>query len=225
MSSKIEKRRRKAQAMHRTSYERRRAEVLRAAAKVFSDRGFSNTSLAEVAAELELDRASLYYYVGGKNELFRDVVLGALQTISARAQEIAESRAPAPERLRTMVVELLESYAEHYPFLFVFLQENLDHIASGDESWTHEVRRAEQEHFTAVEATVRAGMEDRSIRDVAPPWLVTRAVLGMAASTSRWFVPDEEGIEAARLGDLYCDILLAGLSDGDHPELDEAVVG
>ena len=70
MQSGIGRRRAAALAEGSAAYAERRAEIIAAAAKVFREKGYRGTSLADVAESLDTDRASLYYYIGSKEELF-----------------------------------------------------------------------------------------------------------------------------------------------------------
>ena len=52
-----------------TRFASQKGRVLRAAARCFNEKGFSGTSLKDVANELGLTDAALYYYVRNKEEL------------------------------------------------------------------------------------------------------------------------------------------------------------
>ena len=51
-----------------------------------------------------MDRASLYYYVGGKEELFHEVVGGAVAANADAAEAIRQGPGTAPEKLRTLEI-------------------------------------------------------------------------------------------------------------------------
>jgi len=83
--SGIEGRRRAAIIEGKASYTRRREEIIHTAARVFRRLGYDVTTLNDVAKELSTDRASLYYYVGSKEELLHEIVRDVLQqNVSAR---------------------------------------------------------------------------------------------------------------------------------------------
>ncbi len=50
--------------------ENRIADILRAAASVFSRKGYRLTQMEEIAKEADVSKATLYYYFKGKNDLF-----------------------------------------------------------------------------------------------------------------------------------------------------------
>jgi TetR/AcrR family transcriptional regulator len=54
-----------------------RARILRAATREFAAHGFAGARIARIARRARINRAMLYYYVGPKDELFREAVRGA----------------------------------------------------------------------------------------------------------------------------------------------------
>lgn len=54
--------------------EQRRAEILHAAEAVFSDRGYHNTSVADVIEAAGISRGTFYLYFTGKDALFLDLI-------------------------------------------------------------------------------------------------------------------------------------------------------
>ena len=73
-SSGIGRRRAAAKADLAPNYEKRREEIYEAAACVFNRKGFSGTTVSAVAKELSIDRASLYYYISSKEQLFDELI-------------------------------------------------------------------------------------------------------------------------------------------------------
>ena len=57
----------------RERYDRRRAEVVLGAARVFAERGYDQTSVPELAEALGLAAGSLYHYFGSKEQLLRAI--------------------------------------------------------------------------------------------------------------------------------------------------------
>ena len=62
-----------------TRFELQRDRMLKAAASCFNAKGFSGTSLKDVAAHLGLTDAALYYYVRNKEELVYQCYLRAAE--------------------------------------------------------------------------------------------------------------------------------------------------
>src|SRR5262249_47278005 len=80
--------------------DRQRDAILRAAARLFRERGFADTGMRDIAAAADLSAANLYHYFDGKNNLLfycQDRALDRMLAAVAAARR--ESRSAA-ERLR-----------------------------------------------------------------------------------------------------------------------------
>ena len=62
-----------------------------------------------MADALGTDRASLYYYIANKRELFDEVVREVSEANVATAEAVLAQDAPALEKLRTLVIALMSS--------------------------------------------------------------------------------------------------------------------
>jgi len=101
----------------------RRAELVRAAARLFSARGYHGTSMQDLADELGLLRGSLYAHIGSKEELLFDVVDEGADRFLARGHEAAAAAGSAAERLRAFLAGHVETAIEHIHAATVFLNE------------------------------------------------------------------------------------------------------
>lgn len=195
----------------RLNYQVRREEIIGAAAQVFADKGYRGTTLADVAEAVGADRATLYYYVGSKEELLDAVVTDVVKDNLTEAERIRDSDAPVPDKLRLLVQQLMDSYAAHYPFLYVYLQENLAHVAEKRRPWAQEMRAVNRRYEAAVEAIISEGIADGTVRAVTDARVLAYGLLGMVSWTNRWFDPRRSTHDAAVIGRAYADVLLHGM--------------
>jgi TetR/AcrR family transcriptional regulator, cholesterol catabolism regulator len=211
MTSEIGRRRAAARDEGKAAYQQRRAEVIAAAGEIFKRHGYRGAKLVDVAEALQLDRASLYYYVGSKEELFHDVVGGAVERNTAAAEGIVAGPGTAPDKLRALVTSLMVSYAETYPFLYVYIQENLSNISPDRSDWAREMQHLNKRYENAVVAIVQEGIDSGAFTTNTQPWVIAYGIIGMVAWSNRWFDPNESAVPAEAIGSAYADTLLAGL--------------
>src|SRR3984893_10012962 len=98
-------------------YEKKRKSIISAAASIFREKGYAAANGDDIAKRAKMDRASLYYYYAGKQEIFRDMVGEAVTDNVLMAEQIAASADSAPNKLRRLIEGLFSSYAHHYPYL------------------------------------------------------------------------------------------------------------
>jgi TetR/AcrR family transcriptional regulator, cholesterol catabolism regulator len=82
----------------------RRAELIRAAARLFREKGFDGTSVRDIAHAVGMRSGSSYYHFANKHELLMAVMEEGLQLGLARTQEaLADQTLAAPERFKRLV--------------------------------------------------------------------------------------------------------------------------
>jgi acetyl esterase len=192
-------------------YHERRAEIVVAAVALFREKGFRRTSLADVAEAVGADRASLYYYFSSKDEILSEAVTPIVVRNTAIAEQIRDTDDQAPEKLRRLVTGLMRSFAEHYPLLYMYLEENLSHVTKNQQAWAAEMRAVNRRYVGAVEGIIRDGVAEGTLRPVADPRILANGVMGLVSWTHRWFNPVQSPIDAATIGEAYAEILIGGL--------------
>jgi TetR/AcrR family transcriptional regulator, cholesterol catabolism regulator len=210
-SSAIGQRRTAAKKGSSAGYKVRREEIAEAAVRVFNRLGLQRASLSAVAAELEIDRASLYYYISSKEELFDEIVRVVVERNLLLVKRIEASDLSPPRKLRDLITALMTSYGEHYPLFYIYIRENLSHVSEKREQWSQEMRRINRETSEAVIAIIEQGYADKSFRNVGSARVVAYGVLGVVGWTHRWFRPETSDVSAQEIGKTYAEMILAGL--------------
>ncbi|EHR63248.1 TetR/AcrR family transcriptional regulator [Saccharomonospora cyanea] len=80
-----------------------RERVRRAAVKLFAAKGFHGTGIRDLAQESKLSTASLYHYMGSKEELLADIMRDCLRTLLDSATAEVTGVPDPVERLRKLV--------------------------------------------------------------------------------------------------------------------------
>jgi AcrR family transcriptional regulator len=162
----------------------RAAEILRAAARVFRERGYHGGTLEEVGARLGITRAALYYYFKNKQAVLRELLTRAMHAGVADIEAAIASSDDPEERLTAAITSLIELIARERDLFTIYFQENEAVMrAAGEEARELEAEYARR--FTALVAEVLAA---RGVGDV-DPGVVARGLLGMCNWTYRWLQP------------------------------------
>lgn len=214
MASGIGRRRAAAKVDKAPNYDKRRKEISEAAARVFNRKGFSGTSISAVAQELSIDRASLYYYISSKEELFDELVREVSESNLKAAQNIRNSDQSPAEKLKSLIVQLMGAYAKNYPILYIYIRENLADVADSRSKWARSMKQINHDYDEAVISIIQQGYDDGSFVNLGSAKLVSYGVLGMVNWTNRWFKPDHSDIDAQAIGEMYANIITNGLASG-----------
>ena len=92
-------------------YELQRETILARAAELFAQRGYTATSMNEVAEACGVSKPSLYHYVRDKHQLLAEIAEAHVARLLALIAEV-DAAMPAPEqRLRHLIDAFLAAYA------------------------------------------------------------------------------------------------------------------
>ncbi len=81
----------------------RKAEIRKAAAAVFAEKGYDRSSIRDVAKAARMSLAGLYYYYRGKEEILFDIQNQAFETLlNHHAEALAGVREPKKKLSRDM---------------------------------------------------------------------------------------------------------------------------
>lgn len=187
-----------------TRFRLKRNRMLRAAARCFNIKGYSGTSLKDVADLLGLTDAALYYYVRNKQEL---VYLCYLRAADVGREAMQRASADGMDGLET-VRRYLRYHIEYMvgdegPIAI------MSEIPSLEPQHREEVLELSRRHSAAFEALLERGIADGSIApcDVR---MTGNAIMGSLNWIPKWFHGDPA--VAANILEEFPRILSAGLA-------------
>lgn len=109
--------------------ERRRQQIMVAARRVFSEKGFNKTTMEDIAREAELSAGTLYLYFKSKDELFSSLSIRILQYLNLRLENAVNmsDQKDAENQIHALKDALLDVF-EFDPFILV----NMFHLQSSE---------------------------------------------------------------------------------------------
>lgn len=209
--SNISRRRRSAKSDGSADYAAKREELVRIAAQLFKKQGYQATRLIDIAKEAGLDRATVYYYVGSKEELFRETVEGVLDSNMREAERLMmDGTIGWVGRLHAIFVRLMISYEENYPATFVYIQEQMHQVGAEETAWAQEIMTKTRRFDTMLIGFIREAIAAGELRGDIPPRLVENALFGMLNWTHRWFQPGK-GMTGREVAEAFWSIFVGGM--------------
>ncbi|MCW3013041.1 MAG: putative transcriptional regulator, TetR family protein [Solirubrobacterales bacterium] len=190
-------------------------EILDRAAELFAERGFTGTSLQDVAEALGMSRTALYYYMSSK-----EAILGRLvENLSARNAKTLETvrrrKAATPaQKLREMAHEIAHTAGSN-PEQTRILTENRHHLPP-DLGETDRV--AERSILRSFEIVINEGVQAGVFRAVEPR-PAALSIIGMCVWTAWWVsVEERQSIDviAAQIADQALASVAVAADDSDR---------
>lgn len=97
--------------------------ILKAAETIFSRNGFAQTSMDEIAQEVQFSKATLYRYYRSKGEIFAAVIKESFQEALCGFEGIQRKQAGPAVKLRELIHYTLSYYKKKEKFARLFLME------------------------------------------------------------------------------------------------------
>jgi AcrR family transcriptional regulator len=184
-------------------YDRRRQEMVFAAAKEFASRGYDQTTMQDLAASMGLATGALYHYFGGKEQLLICICDQLMEPLLERAREIVLDDEPPEDSLRSLVRLWVANVIEHRDHMLVFQQER--HTIESGRQW-----RTVRESRKAFERLVEHALEEAGATGTSQvsTRLALVALLGMVNHTAQWYRPRGR-LSVDEIADGYLSLLLA----------------
>ncbi len=86
------------------------AQIIEAARERFARYGFSKVTMDEIAADVEMGKASLYYYFQTKEDLFRSVISQELNELQKNIESILKGSNSASNKLKSYVEQRMKFF-------------------------------------------------------------------------------------------------------------------
>lgn len=209
--SAIARRRALARKEQNPSWLERREQILHAAADVFRAKGFQATGISDIAARLGTDRANVYYYFASKEEMYLALVQQAVEANVHEVEAAADAEGSPTERLIQAIESLASSYDRHYPYLHLYMQEDMRRVTDASSAEQRHLAACSRRYDDALLRITQDGVESGEFRAGVDPRMLKFAVLGAVNWTHRWFTPDGP-MSGAEVGQAFSDIFLRGFA-------------
>lgn len=159
--------------------------LIAAATELFADQGYNGTTIVDLAEQLGLTTASLYYHVRSKQELLMRVLDTSMSDFQMRLETIVKAQVGPRDKLRLAVENHLTWVLTYQKAVVVFLRERR-HLENKYRSrYQVRVDRYDQLFTSIVQEAMDAG--DIPAGDAT---LQRLAILGMINSIVEWFRPE-----------------------------------
>ena len=182
------------------------ADVIRAAVKLFAQRGYANTSVQDIVAEAGVTKGAMYHYFESKDDLLFGIYDSLLTLQQSRLETIIADGGPVDDVLRAVCVDVLETSIEYLAEGTVFFR-SLDMLSAERRGEVVRRRRAYNDEFAAL---VRQGQREGRYRDDVPVAILIAHFFSDVHYLSYWYSeekPEDRTLAAAQITDLFMSSL------------------
>ena len=185
-------------------YDDQRELILARAAQLFAHRGYSATSMNELAQACGVSKATLYHYYRDKYAMLVSITEGHVQRLRALVVDVEAAKHPPEQRFRELIRRIVEEYTD---------AQHAHRVLTEDVKFLDEVDRArvigvEREVVAGFARAVVALRPDLKKARLAKP--LTMLLFGMINWMFTWLKPDGT-LAHADIAPIVADLFLGGL--------------
>lgn len=145
----------------------RRQEILSSATKLFAEKGYTNTTLEDIAIRSEFGIGTIYNYFANKEEIFRcivDISIDDHVDIVLRVNQEAQSAVDFLSRLTREFYRYCLNNKDEFLMFVQFAVNNMNTIYENKAGGKYDRREAEIRSI--FHSRVTEGIKNREIRDI-----------------------------------------------------------
>ncbi|MDO7883881.1 TetR/AcrR family transcriptional regulator [Hymenobacter cheonanensis] len=196
--------------MLKTKKSAKRELILAEAAKLFKDRGYSGTSMRDLAGQVGMEAASMYNHIKSKDELLDTICFRISDTYISQLHDIEHTASPYSDKIKALVRLHIR-----------LMVEDGAAVSVANHDWKYlpeprltEFKQARKTYERGFAALIEAGIAAGEFRPVnASVALFT--VLSAVRWVELWYRPGR-GLTAQELENNIITVLLGGLEQ-THP--------
>ncbi len=192
------------------SYQDQREMILAQAAQLFARRGYSATSMNEVAQACGLSKATLYHYYRDKYSLLVSIADDHVSRLAALIDDEEAKHLQGEARLRHLIRRIVEEYADAQNAHRV-LTEDVKFLEEADRQRVLDKERLVVAGFAQALAEMRKGTASEQM---AKP--LTMLLFGMINWMFTWMKPEGQ-LDYDAMGPIVADLFLGGVGEVKLP--------
>ena len=183
----------------------RKEQIIDAAALLFKQKGYSTTTMRDLATELGIEAASIYHHIKSKEELLESICFGMANKFISNAKEVNDIYFNAEEKLRLAVKLHVETITENQNQSSVFLSE-WRNLSESKLTLFKQLRHQYENQFTII---LMDG-ENEDIFDQVDKKFAVLSILSTINFVNEWYKQDGK-MNAAEIAEKLSNFIMGGL--------------
>ncbi len=183
----------------------RKEQIVNVAAKLFKQKGFVATSMRDLAAELGIEAASIYYHFKSKEELLEKICFDMADKFITNAKEVNDIYFNAEEKLKMAIKLHVETITENQNQSSVFLSE-WRNLSEPKLKLFRQLRQQYENQFTII----LADGEKEDIFDDVDKKFAVLSILSTINFINEWYKPEGK-MNANEIADKLSYFIMGGL--------------
>ena len=184
-------------------------KIISAAVELFREKGYTATSVKDIADKLGVTKAGLYYYVQSKEEILWEIFDKTMTTFEQRMEQFAQKSLPVKDYIRAIVHNHILNVRDEAPYMTIFFTE-MAHLPADKQAGINNRREKYEKKIVEI---FKQGIHEGILKPL-PVLPTVYGLLGMCNWIYQWYNPDGK-LNPKEIADIYSEVLLNGISKCD----------
>jgi TetR/AcrR family transcriptional regulator len=190
---------------------RQRQDMLAAALELFSQKGYHNVSMHEIASQAEFAIGTLYKFFQNKEDLYRALVLEQCDNFEAAIVRALEKPGDEMQKLRNYVRTKSDRFRSNLPFIRIFLAESRGASFSLKAGLNEELRERYFNFLERLASIFERGIKNNRFKNIADPYYLAAALDSVLDTSLLLWLDAPERFPYPENPDDILDIFFQGL--------------
>ncbi len=190
---------------------RQRQEILTVTLLLFSEKGYHNVSMREIATKAEFAIGTLYKFFRNKEELYKALILEQADRFHEAVTEAIGGNADEIDKLRTFIRVKGEIFRSNVTTIRLYFAETRGARFNVMTGLDLEIRERYRNFLLSLASVFEDGMQQKYFRRIAAPFHLAVALDSMTNAFLSLWLEDPQRYPYPEEPDTILNILLEGL--------------
>jgi len=195
----------------------REKQIKEAALKLFSEKGFHNTTVTQIAEAADLGKGTIYWYWKSKEDLAFSLVSDMLHDFALLIEAARDAGGPVVARFENLVARVAELYYRETDYLRLLWKFRVDRSYIFSAEYTEKVASYYVRMRKALEHMIEEGIANGELIEVDPK-RTAFILLGIVEGLELEWLENEEELSMRDALVEIMNIVIAGISRVGFPE-------
>ena len=196
--------------------EKKREDIVLAALAVFAEKGFSKTTIKDIAEQAGIGKGTIYEYFNDKDEIIHNSFFYFQKFFEFDIQETLLSEKDGASKLTAVIKSILKiingEYGKYLDLMFDFWAEGIK--GHSKNVMISEMNRFYKSYRKLFEDILKEGVDDGSFRSDLDPLPVASIIIGMLDGIMVQWILDKKIINKMEIEKCIIDLVLNGTGKG-----------
>jgi len=190
---------------------RQRQEMLATALDLFSQKGYHNVSMHEIAQKAEFAIGTLYKFFQNKEDLYKALVLEVCDDFEDSIGRAIEQPRDEVEKLRSYVRTKTKVFRRNLSFIRLYLAESRGASFNLKAGLDDEIRQRYYHSLESIAAIFASGIKNQRFKEIAEPYYLAVALASVIDAYLLLWLDAPERFPYPENQDVILDIFFRGL--------------